>query len=274
MADEYKIYLVNNSPSTQIFWCFLEKPEQLASDPLVFANSQANLQIESGQPGFNSFTIPVQYLVGASAGNEPVGSGVVVESSVINDASLKDQWYATYADVPPNQGPTMEKTGTASEDNTIEIKCNPFNKEKNEANNWYSNMSFGVQTPSGFIGMTWSPEPNKTKTLTPKLSFYVSVGSYGSNELVDFTTISNDAAEISVPDSFDAINETTVTYTETGEWIVTPGKPDSTDASNFARLIQSHLLLSKSHTELVGLFSSARSEQRSINQNVKQLLLP
>jgi len=249
---EYTIYLVNESSSRQTFWCFLEPPQELASDTAVFANSSAYLAVGSFQPGKHKFTIPVQYVVGAGATTEAVGLGVKISSIVINDANVTDTWEADYATVPPPQGPTMQKLSTPSPANTIAIKSNGFNQAENEANGWFSNMSFGIQTKQGFIGMTWSPNPRKTRTLTPKLKFYVAVGSYDSNDLANWTDISNDSSEaISVPSSFQ-LNKTTVTYTSTGGWIVTPGEPPAT-SDYIGSLIQSHLFISKAHADLVAL---------------------
>lgn len=255
-ADQYTIYIVNESSSTQIFWCFLERPQELASDPKVFANSNTNLQIASRQPGINSFTIPVQYIVAAGASNNAVAPNILVQSSVTNNANLGDQWETFYASVPPNAGPTMTRYGTSGPSQSIQMASSPFEKEKNEAYGWYSNMTFGIRTSQGFMGMTWSPDPNQQRTLTPKLSFYVTIGNYDSNSLADFTTVSRSAAEISVPSSFDILNQTTVTYTSSGTWIVTPGKPKSSTAmlaasNSIDSLIQIEHYLSKAHADLI-----------------------
>jgi len=254
MSTQYTIHLVNQSASTQIFWCFLERPEELASNPNVFANSSTSLAVGSNQPGVNTFTIPVQYVVGAGASNNAVGLNIKIDSSITNNANLTDTWQATYATVPPNMGPTMKTIGTPSPTNTIAIMSNGFNQATNEANGWFSNMSFGIQTNQGFIGMTWSPSPQQTTTLTPKLKFYVAVGSYGDNTLADWTTVSNSSAEISVPGDFQ-YNATTVTYTPTGGWTVTPGAPPapSPARNSIGSLIQSHQLMSKAHADLVSL---------------------
>ncbi|MGB8690217.1 MAG: hypothetical protein WCD53_23190 [Microcoleus sp.] len=249
---EYTIYLVNQSSSRQTFWCFLEPPEILPSDPAVFANSSVSLAVGSLQPGKHTFTIPVQYVVEAGASSKAVGLGVKISSIVTNDANLTDTWEADYVTVPPPQGPTMQKLGAPSPANTITIKSNAFDQGKNEAAGWFSNMSFGIQTEQGFIGMTWSPNPQQTRTLTPKLKFYVAVGSYGDNTLASWTTVSNNSSEaISVPSSFQ-YNEATVTYTSTGGWLVTPGKPPAT-SDYIGSLIQSHLFISKAHADLVAL---------------------
>src|SRR5262249_61371312 len=105
MTTQYTIYLVNESAVTQVFWCFLAQPQELASDPNVYANSSTSLAVGPFQPGYNTFTIPVQYIVGAGASNNAVGLNIQVTSSVQNNADLGQMWDANYATVPPNQGP-------------------------------------------------------------------------------------------------------------------------------------------------------------------------
>jgi len=191
----------------------------------------------------------VQYVTGAGASNNAVGLNVQIDSSIELNAELDDQFLATYADAPPNMGPLLGKTGTGAGGDQISIESNAFNKGENEINGWFSNMSFGIQTAQGFIGMTWSPDPSKTQTLTPKLAFYVAVGDYGSNTMADWTTVSNDSAEIVVPDSFE-LNNTTVTYTATGEWEVTPGEPSADARAEASSVIRTQRLLSKAYLQL------------------------
>lgn len=224
MATTYNIHLVNESENDQLLWCFLAPPEELKALPGVFANSSANLLVREQAVGNNAFQIPVQYIVGAGASNEALGPKVKVISDVTNPAELGDTWEATYFPAPPPEGPAMKKIGDPAGDDCIAIKTDPFPQESNEDAGWYSNQSFGMQTQVGFIGMTWSPEPNKTRTLKPKLTFYVSAGDYDSNVLADWTDISNSAATINAPDDFAHLH-CTVTYTAAGKWTVTPGVP-------------------------------------------------
>lgn len=225
MVDNYSIYLVNKSASSQTFWCFLAPPQELSNNPAVFANSSASLAVVPNDPGTNQFVIPVQYVVGAGAGNQPVGLGVEIISSVTNPANIQDVWDATYATVPPNQGPAMAQDTTSSAPaNAINIVTNNFDRVGNENAGWFSNQSFGIETEAGYIGMSWSPEPGQTRTLTPTLKFYVAVGDFGSNTLANWDDFSTNSAVIEVPSSFQ-YDKCTVTYTETGEWEVTPGVP-------------------------------------------------
>lgn len=224
MANQYKIYLVNQSSSTQTFWCFLTRPQEVAGDPTVFANSSASLAIDSNDPSTNSFTIPVQYVVGAGASNNAVGLNVKVDSTISQNSDLTQVWDAVYANVPPNKGPKLTLDSGTVGPNSLKIITNPFDQENNEANDWYANQSFGIQTAAGFMGMTWSPSPNQSRTLTPKLSFYINVGSFGSSTLADWTDVGNDAAVVSVPGSFSA-GACTVTLLNNGKWKIVPGKP-------------------------------------------------
>ncbi|WP_293118949.1 hypothetical protein [Okeania sp. SIO1I7] len=251
-TDDYTIYLVNKSPNPKVFWCFLERPEVFVDNPHVFANSTTNLQVYPNQPGQNSFTIPVQYVVGAGASNNPIEEGIKIQSSVSNDANIKDEWEVDYATVPPNRGPLMNKSGEASPDKTISIQSSSFEKERNEAQGWYSSMTFGIKTSNGFIGMTWDPDPAEKEIITPKLTFYVSVGTYSSSTLANFTTVSNHSAKISLSD-FDLLNNATVTLESDGTWKVTKGKSSQLSIDSINSLVQSHLYLSKAHAELVSL---------------------
>lgn len=224
MADTYRIYLVNNSASKQVFWLFLQPPKELVSDPNVFANSSASLAVRPNASGLNYFTVPVQYSVGAGSSNNAVGLGVQVTSTVQQNTNLGKKWLATYYTVPPQEGPELVPTSGTVPATAVGVATNAFDKIKNENNKWFSSQSFGIETPAGYIGLTWSPEPNQTRTLTPTLAFYVAVGSYGANELASWTQVSTDSAIITVPNNF-LYGDATVTYTQTGEWVVTPGKP-------------------------------------------------
>jgi hypothetical protein len=259
MPTQYTIYLVNQGSSSETFWCFLERPQELVSDPNVFANSSASLNIDPNAPGINSFTIPVQYVVGAGASNEAVGLNVKVTSTLTMDSDLGQVWDAIYANAPPNKGPKLTLDSAVVPDKSIKIITNAFEQEQNEANGWYSNQSFGIQTAGGFIGMTWSPSPNQNRTLTPKLSFYVSVGSFGSSKLAEWTQVSNESAVVNVPGSFTA-GACTVTLLNNGKWKITPGKP-----MQLALLDNLEFLKSDAHRELMAMAYLADGSVQSDN---------
>jgi hypothetical protein len=247
MPNKYTIYLENQGTDPQTFWCFLAPPQELAGQAGVFANSSAQLEVAPNSPATNIFGIPVQYKVGAGASNNAVGLGVQITSSVVLDAELMNQFNAAYANVPPPEGPTLSVAGTSSPANTISISSNAFNKGDNEANGWFSNQSFGIETESGFIGMTWSPDPQTTRTLTPTLTFYVATGTFSSNSLARWTDISNSSATLQVPNDF-LLGSCTVTLTATGELSHSPGPPASQAlATNLA------WFRSQAHAELVAL---------------------
>ncbi|WP_187367253.1 hypothetical protein [Massilia mucilaginosa] len=257
--NEYKIYLVNNGASKKQFWCFFAKPESLRDDPKVFANSTVSLAVEPKHRGLNSFTIPVQYVLGAGSSNKPVGLDVAIESTISSKVALRDTWTAEYFDAPPKQGPNMNHMAAREqgEVESILYKSNAFNKVQNELNSWYSSMSFGILTDAGFIGMSWSPDPDDTKDIVPKLSFFIATGEYSSSKLASFTTISSKAAEVTLKD-FDNF-EATVTLGPAGKWTVTPGRPPITPAldgpaqTRLDGLVQSHVQLTDAHRSLLGM---------------------
>lgn len=226
MANNYTVYLINQMSTTQTFWCFLDKPVEVQDDPGVFANSSASLAIDSNAASTNYFTIPVQYVVGAGASNKAVGLNVKINSSIVENADLTQVWDATYANVSPNKGPTLTLDNATASDTSLKIVSNAFAQESNESQNWWASQSFGIETEAGFMGMTWSPSPNQTRTLTPKLTFYISVGTFGVSTLADWDDVSNAAATLSVPGSFNA-GACTVTLLNNGTWTVKPGKPDA-----------------------------------------------
>lgn len=250
-ATVYKIYIVNQMPTAQTFWCFLAPPQELVNSPGVYANSSAFQMVPTNYQGVAYFGIPVQYVVGAGGSNEAVGLNVQIVSNVTCDASLQQQFDATYVtvDLPqqPPEGPTMSLSATGSPPNTIALASNAFNQATNEDQQWFSNMSFGIQTEAGFIGMTWSPTPQTTRTLTPTLTFYIATGSYNSNALASWDTISTNSIAITTPDSFLDLS-CTVTLGANGAWSQAPGEP-VTEAltSNLA------WFRSDRHAELVAL---------------------
>jgi hypothetical protein len=225
MAMTYQIFIVNQSETTQVFWCFLAPPPELAHDPGVFANSSASLAVVPNNQGSAYFGIPVQYLVGAGASNQAVGLNVMIVSDVSSEVSLQQRFDVDYATWPPNMGPTMSPSG-ASSPNTIALTSNAFDQAGNEAVLWFSNMSFGIQSETGFTGATWSPTPQTTRTLTPTLTFHIAIGEYDSNVLASWDQITNNSIAISIPNSFEG-DSCTVTLLADGGWAQVPGRPET-----------------------------------------------
>ncbi len=222
--DTYTIYLVNTGADAQVFCCFLERPQELANDPEVFANTEASLRVTPHYRGLNRFVIPVRYVVAAGASTDAVAPNAQVNSSIMSNAYLTDTWRATYANAPPRQEPDLAIDASKTAADKIAITSNHFNKVQNESNRWFSSQSFGIMAKDGFIGMTWSPSPGQARMLTPKLRFYVAIGNYGSNTLTDWTTILKAAIAVNAPADFQ-YGECTVTYDESGNLHVSPGKP-------------------------------------------------
>lgn len=224
--DKYKIYIVNHMPTKKRFWCFLEPPAPLANEK-VFANSSTFVDVESHYEGVSSFTIPVQYVVKAGAGNEAVGLNVVIDTLLPMDVGLTETWEAQY--MPPQQGPNLKKSEKKVGPTKIGITTNEFNKEEWARKSWYTNLTFGIKTAQGFIGTTWSPDPGEELTLEPQLIFYIATGTYEKNQLADMSIVSKTSAKVLVPTSFGGSgnNECTVIRTEKGDWDYIKGPPPS-----------------------------------------------
>lgn len=272
MATEYKIHIINQSMAPQDFWCFLSAPE-MNTGATVYANSAANLYVVPNAPSDNSFTIPMQFSIGANASNQAVGLNVVVDSSVTENVELGQAWTAVYATTPPPQGPTLGMTGQGGPTTSLSITSNHFNAGTNAANNWYESQSFGVESAQGFMGVTWVPNPGDVTTITPTLSFYVATGSFSANALAEMNTISVDSATISTS-QFSGSNEAWVVLDDSGYWHVYSSNPTSSGNANVALLIESHARLSAAHAQLVNHAvgdGRERGNTPSITDKVKQV---
>jgi len=263
-ANAYTIYLVNRSSGTQIFSCFLQRPAELADRPNVFDVTNLSLGVRSSSEGSDYFVIPQQLVVAVGASNQPVGANAQIASNRTLNADLGDQFSADYVTVPPAMGPTLTQSGTGGAPGQISISVNAFNQASNEAQGWFANMSFGVQTGNGFMGMTWSPSPNQTNDLTPVWGFWVTAQAYHGNQLVMFATSSSTRAQVTAPKDF-LYGEATVTYTATGTWQVTPGKPTPSllagAAMNMGSLADAHRSLTQAHSNLIALVGAPGPER-------------
>ena len=255
---EYKINLINKSTKAEKFWCFLSQPESDISSK-VFANSSTFLTV----PVFNgtqsnSFTVPLQYIVGVGASNNAVGLDIKIESAVAESTDLGVAWEASYTQQTGEKiPPKLANIGTAPT-NQLTISTNQYKKADEPLNNWFGNMTYGVRSLEGFLGITWSPDPGSTYQIRPKVKFYVAIGSFQTNTLADINTISRQSAEIN-EDDFDGNFECTVTRTPDGGWSVVPGPPPSNVtislASSSELLLKAHYELAEAHNQLVELVS-------------------
>ncbi len=239
MPTNYTIYLVNKSVNSQQFWAFLAPPV-VTSGPELFANSNTSLQIPGLSSNLNSFTIPVQYIVGVGASNNAVGLNTVITSNATRNTELGQGWAVTYATVPPNQGPDLSGAALSSA-TSITMTSNAFNQQTNQANSWYESMTFGVKTQSGSLGITWVPDPSKEYIITPTLTFYIAVGNFSSNQLASIAAISTGSQALSTPSSFDALGRCTVVYSATGQFSTYTGVPKASDLLSNADALKQFL---------------------------------
>lgn len=243
MTTEYTIYLVNQTDKGQLFWSFLAQPEILNARE-VFLNSGSNVYIDGFSPNINTFTIPVQYIVGAGGHSQPVKLDIKIESSAIRESDLNQGWDVTYAEVPPPKGPNISQNDSKPPStDSIKLDTNIFNQETNKQRNWHESMSFGIQTNLGFMGVTWEPESNQSYIITPKLSFYITVGDQilKNNHLAEINSVSKTSEQVNVSDDFDVDGICTVIYTKLRTWSKHKGKPTKEDYSVVQKLRQEFL---------------------------------
>lgn len=229
MATDYTINLVNSTLVPQTFWCFLAPPQEL-NTPAVFGNSTTFLIVNPNeQQNVNNFVVPLQYQVAAGASNNAVGLGTVIESFSTRNANLGDVWDATYNG--PEEGPNLTLATPGSGGAIITIVDNTFNPGINQGQNWYANQSFGIQSSSGFIGLTWDPQPGQATVITPSFTFYVALGSYSASTLAEIDTYSTNSAAISLED-FASDNQVWVERQVDGSWSVTNTNPYPSSAKH------------------------------------------
>ena len=222
MANQYTIYLQNQSDSDQTFWCFLQKPDQLVAEPGVYANSAARLKIRSNSPATDTFVIPAQFIVAVDSSNKAVGLNVKVDSTNSLPADLGTGFQAGFS--TDNSEPTLTKSGAAPSTDSLSILVNNFNTGECITNKWFPSVSFGIKTEDYFIGMSWAPNPGQTRVIKPKLAFYVAVGSYGTNPLASFADFSNTAQSLGLSDF--SQGSATVIYQQDGTWKLNRGGPN------------------------------------------------
>lgn len=270
MANPYKIYVVNQQSKEKTFWCFLSEPENAISSE-VFANSSAYMTLAQSKPREqNSFTIPLQYSTQVSSSNKAVGLHTKVVTQSMTDTDLSSAWDANFYSGKEHKNPSLNKDSSSAPSDCVIINTNEFNLDDQKINSWYSSLTFGVESENGFIGFSWAPDPNEQYTIQPKVSFYISVGTYVENELVRMTDVSKQAAHIT-NENFDVRRECTVVYDSSGKWSITPGAPDKLNSDQLvSKLLDAHLDLAASHAVLVQLAQQANTESReraNANQN-------
>lgn len=259
MAVEYKIYIVNEQPK-QKFWLFLDAPEEVKSNSSVYANSSSYMTVDQDYVGTNSFTIPIQYVIGASCSNRAVGLDVQISSVNTQETDLNQSWDIQYAEPTEKQGPIVSK-GKKSKDDLITLNTLTFNQKEEAAAAWYANLSFGIETHNGYIGMTWSPIAGSERNISPEIGFYVTTGSYESNKLARWTDFSNTSAAVTKKD-FSPSREATVTRKSDGTWEVKKGAPPKQD-DLLSSLLISHQILCEAHVKLVNALSESGSNVAS-----------
>ena len=265
MTTNYKINLINLMTEPQKMWAFLDKPDANITSE-IFANSETYLTVPvyTGTQR-NSFTIPLQYVVKVGATNRAVGLETLILSQDADNTDLLEQWMVKYfLEQGERQGPTL---GKISQDpppasGTVEVTTNNYVKANEPLYKWWGNMTWGVESQNGFLGVTWSPQPGKKYGIKPKVKFYIATGEFKSNVLADINVVSAKSAVITEA-SFDGNQECTVTMGKDGRWSVTPGGPDVVEAfirgemamraTLTGQLIEAHSHLCSAHDRLIAM---------------------
>jgi len=221
MSTEYLVYMVNNSESSKNFYCFLTAPEEI-DGAQVFANSSNHVTLPDQSTG--TFDIGIEYSLEVKAQQTPVEVGVTVSGGESLLVDLTDTCDATFTVNDEHQIPTISMASDVAAEGEIGLLLNSYVPSDQEVYNWYQSATFGIKAGSSSMGYTWTPGPNSSTNLTPKVSFYINYGDYTDNQLLSVTETSRNSAQLTNA-SFDSAGKTTVTINSDGTWTVLPGQP-------------------------------------------------
>lgn len=224
--NTYQIFIVNQMTSEQEFFCFLSQPDVDGTSATIYANSSTYVSVVPNSPALNFFSVPVQYVLAASNSNQAVGLNIRVDTLVTTNVNLGDQWEASFADPFKHQAGALVQTGSAAPTRSLQLQTNSYPQGNEFQAEWFANETFGIQTQSGFIGVTWAPSAGTTTTIVPQLQFYIATGDYAANQLADMTTVSTTSQLVTLGD-FDQYLNCTVTRTSNGGWSIAQGKPQA-----------------------------------------------
>ena len=263
MPNKYKIYVVSQKKNEETFWVFLKQPKELAADKKVFANSSAFMTLSKADKGKNSFTVPVQFKVQASAHNAPVKLGVEISTEDSENAALGENFTALFQVPSKHAAPSVSKEQSKNEEGQIWLKCSSYDHDEEGPEGWYGSLFYGVETEEGIIGMNWSPDPGVTRKITPDMSFYITTGTFGENTLASWSDVANSPAELDATKDFDEALKCTVVLKSNGGWVHHAGPPTQADihppvamgadTEILRHLVESHQLLCESHDRLIAL---------------------
>jgi hypothetical protein len=92
-ATTYTIYIINQSGTNEVFWCFQAPPQELATYAAGYANSGAVRAVSLKQADAN-FEVSAQ-----DVGEEEAGLNAEIVSDVACDASLREPFERSYLSV-------------------------------------------------------------------------------------------------------------------------------------------------------------------------------
>lgn len=222
--NTYSIYVQNHTSINQTFWLFMSQPEKLSVNSKIYANSSARVTLPAKSKHVTMFEIPIQYKLGARSENKAAGLDVRVSSRNTQNVEIEQVWEAKFSTDASNMAPSLKQFGGKAKKGEIDFLSNDFSPSEAKLNRWYPIQTFGLETGTGFVGMSWEAQPSDLVSISPNLKFFVNTGSFTANTLADYTSVKRNAAEIN-EDSFDGYS-VTVTLEETGKWSVKRGRPD------------------------------------------------
>jgi hypothetical protein len=101
-ATTYTIYIINQSGTNQVFWCFEAPPQKLATNAADYVNSGAVRAVSLRQADAN-FEVSAQ-----EVGTEGAGLNAEIVSDVACEASLREPIELSYLSVQLTEQPSQQ----------------------------------------------------------------------------------------------------------------------------------------------------------------------
>ena len=221
MATIYQITVTNNSPSPQTMF-FFQQPAKYSGSSTVYSNSLASQQI-AAKPSVGTaqiqFTADIQIYAGVQTQSTPIEVSLVNTSSIaevpidVASSSNPNAKDMTTMSVDTGLALSAPVTGAGIEDGAFRIVTPTFNPVTTPYNAGLAALAQQNILLSNFV----VANPNQNIDVMPQVIFYVATGSYTAGMVIDFDSVSNNAA---LCDATNGQEDFMVTYNADGTWTV------------------------------------------------------
>jgi hypothetical protein len=190
----YSISVLNSSGFSKSYVVFMEPPRVTSTggNPDVYPNAWVTFN-GLMQGGTDSVTYTDATFAYWATATIPVAPGTTMGQSGVAAVNTATQDSVTFVGTTPVGFPQVTHGGAMSGSYRI-IANGDFNAT--------NGFVFGLARPGNIPGIpspvaTFLAEPNDTFNITPVINFYVADGAYTPGQVIDYTTASTNAANVS-----------------------------------------------------------------------------